>query len=287
MKVKKAVIPAAGFGTRMLPATKVIPKEMLPLIDKPGIQYIVEEAVNSGIEDILIITNRGKDAICDHFDYSPELEARLAADGHEQELEMLRRIANMANVTFLRQKELKGLGHAVWSARVFTGDEPFAVMLGDDVMCGDVPVLKQLMDVSCEYECSSVAVKYVSNEDIGKYCSLGVTPVTERIMDVHALVEKPKPENILSNYAILGRYLLTRGIYDILENQTPGYGGEIQLTDGLNTLCNRERLLAVDFEGIRYDTGNLKGYLEATIQLGINHSEVGAWFREYIKKLEL
>ena len=287
MKIKKAVIPAAGFGTRMLPATKVIPKEMLPLIDKPGIQYIVEEAVNSGIEDILIITSRGKDTICDHFDYSPELEARLEADGRGDELEMLHNIANMANVTFLRQKELKGLGHAVWCARVFTGDEPFAVMLGDDVMCGDVPVLKQLIDVSCEYECSSVAVNQVSREDIGKYCSLGVTPVTERVMDVHKLVEKPKPENILSNYAILGRYLLTRGIYDILENQKPGYGGEIQLTDGLNTLCNRERLLAVDFEGVRYDTGNLKGYLEATIQLGINHPQVGARLREYIKKLEL
>jgi len=287
MNVKKAVIPAAGFGTRMLPATKVIPKEMLPLIDKPGIQYIVEEAVASGIEDILIITSRGKSTICDHFDYSPELEAKLEGEGRANELETLRSIANMANITFLRQKEMKGLGHAVWCARVFTGDDPFAVLLGDDVMCAETPVLKQLIDVSCEYECSSVAVNQVSREDIGKYCSLGVTPISERIMDVHKLVEKPKPENILSNYAILGRYLLTKGIYDILENQTPGYGGEIQLTDGLNTLCSKERLLAVDFDGVRYDTGNLKGYLEATVKLGIEHPIIGEWFRNFIKNIEL
>ncbi len=286
MKVKKAIIPAAGFGTRMLPATKVIPKEMLPLIEKPGIQYIVEEAVASGIEDILIITSRGKSTICDHFDYSPELEKKLEADGRFDELEMLHSIANMANITFLRQKEMKGLGHAVWCARVFTGDDPFGVMLGDDVMCGEKPVLKQLIDVSCEHGCSSVAVNKVADEDIGKYCSLGVNPVSDRVMEVNKLVEKPRPEQVLSNFAILGRYLLTCGIYDILENQAPGYGGEIQLTDGLNGLCSRERLLAVDFEGVRYDTGNLKGYLEAIIQMGICHEEIGPWFREYIKSLK-
>ena len=287
MKIKKAVIPAAGFGTRMLPATKVVPKEMLPLIDKPGIQYIVEEAVSSGIEDILIITSRGKSIICDHFDYSPELEAKLEAGGRYDELQALRDIAHMANITFLRQKTLNGLGHAVWCAKPFTGAEPFAVLLGDDVMCAQKPVLRQLMDVSEQYGCSSVAVKRVADEDIGKYCSLDVSAVSDRVMDVHRLVEKPKKEEIMSNYAILGRYLLSADIHSILENQTPGYGGEIQLTDALNTLCTRERLLAVDFEGVRYDTGNLRGYLEAIIRLGIDHAEVGEWLRNYIKNLEI
>lgn len=287
MKVKKAIIPAAGFGTRMLPATKVIPKEMLPLIDKPGIQYIVEEAVASGIEDILIITSRGKSTICDHFDYSPELEAKLEREGRGEELSSLRRIAHLANITFLRQKSLNGLGHAVWCARVFTGDDPFAVLLGDDVMCAEKPVLRQLIDVSEEYGCSSVAVHQVDPENIGKYCSLDVTPVKERVMEVHKLIEKPKPEQVMSNYAILGRYLLTPGIYPLLESLSPGYGGEIQLTDGLNALCERERILAVDFEGVRYDTGNLKGYLDAIVQLGVRHSEIGEWFRDYLGKLDL
>ena len=287
MKVKKAIIPAAGFGTRMLPATKVIPKEMLPLIDKPGIQYIVEEAVASGIEDILIITSRGKSTICDHFDYSPELEAKLEADGRGAELAQLRAIAHLANITFIRQKSLKGLGHAVWCARSFTGNDPFAVLLGDDVMRSDTPVLKQLIDVSEHYGCSSVSVHQVGSDAIHKYCSLDVTPLSDRVFDVHRLIEKPKPEQVMSNYAILGRYLLTGGIFPILESLSPGYGGEIQLTDGLNALCQRERILAVDFEGTRFDTGNLQGYLEAIVQLGICHDQVGEWFREYLKKLNL
>lgn len=285
MNVKKAIIPAAGFGTRMLPATKAIPKEMLPLVDKPSIQYIVEEAVSSGIEDILIITSRGKSAICDHFDYSPELSDKLRASGRIEDANTLDAIADMANITFLRQKTLNGLGHAVWCARYFTGNDPFGVLLGDDVMHAKKPVLRQLIEASEQFGCSSVSVNYVDNENIHKYCSLDVTPVCDRIFDVHKLVEKPTPEQVMSNYAILGRYLLTPAIYPILESQSPGFGGEIQLTDGLNTLCQKERMLAVDFEGTRYDTGNLRGYLQAIVELARIHSEVGEWFTSYLKNL--
>lgn len=285
MNVKKAIIPAAGFGTRMLPATKAIPKEMLPLVDKPSIQYIVEEAVASGIEDILIITSRGKSTICDHFDYSPELSDKLRSSGREEDAETLDAIADMANITFLRQKTLNGLGHAVWCARYFTGNDAFGVLLGDDVMHAKKPVLRQLIEASQQFACSSVSVNYVENENIHKYCSLDVSPVSDRIFDVHRLVEKPTPEQVMSNYAILGRYLLTPAIYPILEAQSPGYGGEIQLTDGLNTLCQKERMLAVDFEGTRYDTGNLRGYLQAVVELGRMHPEVGTWFSNYLKNL--
>ncbi|NLG53769.1 MAG: UTP--glucose-1-phosphate uridylyltransferase GalU [Clostridiales bacterium] len=287
MKVKKAVIPVAGLGTRMLPATKVVPKEMLPLIDKPGIQYIVEEAVASGIEDILMITSRGKWTIEDHFDYAPEIEEKLKAAGKEDELAMIRSLANIANITFVRQKELKGLGHAIWCARRFTGDEPFAVLLGDDVMCAEIPVLKQLIDASDKFGASAVGVQYVGNEDIGKYCSLDVENIENNLYLVKSLIEKPEPEQVMSNFAILGRYVLTSGIYDVLGNLPPGYGGEIQLTDGLNKLCAREKMLAVEFSGKRYDTGNIKGYLEATIQFGLMHPEAGEWLRDYLKSLKL
>lgn len=287
MKVKKAVIPAAGFGTRMLPATKVVPKEMLPLVDKPGIQYIVEEAVDAGIEDILIIVGRGKSSICDYFDYSPELERHLDSAGRETEAEMLRTIAGMANVSFVRQKELRGLGHAVSCAKSFTGDEPFAVLLGDDVMVGQPPVIRQLIDVSERYGCATVGVASVPSEQIGKYCSLDVSPLEERVFSVRGLIEKPRPQEILSNYAILGRYLLTPEIYPILQEIPTGYGGEIQLTDALNVFCQRSQLLAVEFCGTRYDTGNLEGYLRATVELSLNHPNVGDWFRNYLKGLEL
>ncbi|MBE6965670.1 MAG: UTP--glucose-1-phosphate uridylyltransferase GalU [Ruminococcaceae bacterium] len=287
MKVKKAVIPAAGFGTRMLPAAKSVPKEMICIAGKPAIHYIVKEAVDSGIEDILIITSRGKSAIEDYFDYSPELEYRLEKSGKTELRRELRAIADMANITFIRQKELRGLGHAVMHARGFTGDEPFAVLLGDDIMRSDVPVTKQLADNAEKYGCSCVGVKYVETSEISKYCTLGVKPVEERLFDVNQLIEKPTPDKLLSNYAILGRYVLTSGIYELLEKAQPGFGGEIQLTDALNLLCRKERMLALDFEGERFDSGNICGYMEASIQLALANPEISEWLKNYMKGLSL
>jgi len=287
MKVRKAIIPAAGFGTRMLPAAKSVPKEMICIAGKPAIHYIVKEAVDAGVEEILIITSRGKSAIEDYFDYSPELEARLEKSGKTELVRELRAIADMANITFVRQKELKGLGHAVLHARNFTGDEPFAVLLGDDIMRSDVPVTKQLIDNAEKYSCSCVGVKSVELSEISKYCTLGVERVEDKLFDVKQLIEKPTPDKVLSNYAILGRYVLTSGIYDFLENAKPGFGGEIQLTDALNLLCSRERMLALDFEGERFDSGNLCGYMEASIQLALANPEISEWMKKYMKGLVL
>ncbi|MGE4485562.1 MAG: UTP--glucose-1-phosphate uridylyltransferase GalU [Oscillospiraceae bacterium] len=284
MKVRKAVIPAAGLGTRMLPATKTIPKEMLPLVDKPVIQYIIEEAVNSGIEDILIITNRGKSAMDDYFDYCPELEERLIRHGKERELGVVRRTADMANIFYVRQKETKGLGHAVWCARRFVGDEPFAVLLGDDIMMSEKPVLRQLIEAAEKYSASAVGVQSVSDERISSYSSIKAEPLEGRVMRVFDMNEKPTLQQKFSNYAILGRYVLTPGIFEELQNTAPGYGGEIQLTDGLCRLCKKEDMVAVDFEGRRYDTGNLKGYLEAIIDFSLRSEEAGAWLGEFIKE---
>jgi len=283
MKVKKAVIPAAGLGTRMLPATKTIPKEMLPLVDKPVIQYIIEEAVASGIEDILVVTNRAKSAMDDYFDYHPELEERLLASGKEQEARIVRESADLANIFYVRQKETRGLGHAVWRAKRFVGDEPFAVLLGDDVMFSEKPVLGQLIGAAEKYECSVVGTQAVSDDRISKYSSLKISALEENIYRVHDMNEKPAPEQKFSNYAILGRYVLTPDIFDILENTPPGHGGEIQLTDGLQTLCRQQMMCAVDFVGKRYDTGNLTGFLEATIDYSLRHDETGQWLREFIK----
>lgn len=284
MKVKKAVIPAAGLGTRMLPATKTIPKEMLPLVDKPVLQYIVEEAVESGIEDILIVTNRAKAAMDDYFDYYPELEHRLAGTGKENMASELRRVADMANIFYVRQRETKGLGHAIARARRFVGDEPFAVLLGDDIMMSETPVLKQLIDAAEKYSCSCVGGQAVSDEAITAYCTTDLTHVEGRVYDVHHIIEKPKPEEKLSNFAILGRYVLTPDIFDILDATPPGRNGEVQLTDGLAELCHRERMVYVDFDGRRYDTGNLTGFLEATLDFALKHSETGPWLRNYIKE---
>ncbi len=286
MKVKKAVIPAAGFGTRMLPAAKSVPKEMICIAGKPAIHYIVKEAVDSGIEDILIIVSRGKSAIEDYFDYSPELEARLLKSGKDELCAELRGIADMANITFIRQKELLGLGHAILHAKSFTGDEPFAVLLGDDIMRSKTPVTKQLVDAAEKENCSCVGVKYVPDDEISKYCTLAVNPVSEKLFDVTELREKPTKEQMLSNYAILGRYVLTSGIYPLLENATPGFGGEIQLTDSLNALCRRERMLALDFEGARFDSGNIRGYMEASIQFALDNPEVSDWLKSYMKGME-
>ena len=284
MKVRKAVIPAAGLGTRMLPATKTVPKEMLPMVDKPVVQYIIEEAVASGIEDILIVTNRAKSAMDDYFDYYPELETRLLQSGKERELVEVRRAADLANIFYVRQKETKGLGHAIWRAKRFVGDEPFAVLLGDDIMRSQTPVIGQLIAGAEKYGASCVGVQQVSTEAISKYSSVKVAPLEERIFQVSDMVEKPRPEEIFSNYAILGRYVLQPAIFDILENLKPGYGGEIQLTDGLKELCKRDKMVAVDFEGKRYDTGNLKGFLEATIDFSLAHPETGEWLKGFLKE---
>jgi len=284
MKVRKAVIPAAGLGTRMLPATKTVPKEMLPIVDKPAIQYIIEEAVASGIEDILIITNRGKSAMDDYFDYSPELEAVLSKTGKLDELKAARYPAEMANIILVRQKETKGLGHAVWRAKEFVGDEPFAVLLGDDIMVGEVPVTKQLIDAAEKYKASAVGAQKVSDEALSKYCSLKIKELEDRIYRVSDVIEKPAPHQVFSNFAILGRYVLTSEIFDILENTKPGHGGEIQLTDGLGTLCKVSDMVAVDFDARRYDTGNLPGFLETTIDFALRDPSVGPWLKEFLKE---
>ena len=283
MKVRKAIIPAAGLGTRLLPNTKSIPKEMLPLVDKPVLQYIVEEAVAAGVEQILIITNRGKSPIEDYFDYSPDLEERLLKDGKEKEARTIRAVADMADVLFLRQKETKGLGHAVWRAKSFVGDEPFAVLLGDDIMLGEKPVLKQLVEATEANDCSAVAIHEVPDELIVKYSSVKMEEkLSDRVYRISDMNEKPTLEEKFSNYAILGRYVLTSGIFDILEHTAPGRNNEIQLTDGMKELLSRERMCGVDFEGRRYDTGNLKGYLEAIIDFALRNEEAGDWLREFI-----
>ena len=284
MKVRKAVIPAAGLGTRMLPATKAVPKEMLPLVDTPVLHYLVAEAVASGIEDILIITNRTKTAMEDYFDYSPEIEASLEASGKTRELELVRSSANMANIFFVRQKETKGLGHAIGKAREFVGDEPFAVLLGDDVMMAEKPVLKQMIEASEKYNASAVGTQLVGDDMISRYSSLKVSPLEDRIMKVTDMNEKPTLDEKFSNYAILGRYVLTPAVFDLIDKTPPGHGGEIQLTDALQQLCKIEDMIAVDFEGKRYDTGNIQGYLEATIDFALAHEEAGPWLREFIKE---
>ena len=285
MKVRKAIIPSAGLGTRLLPNTKSIPKEMLPLVDKPVIQYIVEEAVSAGIEEILIITNRGKSPIEDYFDYSPDLEERLIKDGKKDEADTVRAVADMADVFFLRQKETKGLGHAIWRAKTFVGNEPFAILLGDDIMLSEKPVLKQLVEAAEEHSCSAIAVREVPDELIVKYSSVKLEEqLSERVFRIGDMNEKPTLEEKFSNYAILGRYVLTPAIFDILAHTAPGRNNEIQLTDGMKELCRIEPMCAVDFEGRRYDTGNLKGYLEAIIDFALKNEEAGDWLRDFIKE---
>ena len=236
MKVRKAVIPAAGLGTRMLPVTKTVPQELLPRLERPVMQYIVEEAVSAGIEDILIITNRGKDVMEDYFDYAPELEDKLRRAGKDDLIELVHKPANLANIFFVRQKQTLGLGHAIYQARRFVGNEPFAVLLGDDIIRAKDPVIGQLIRAAEKYEASAIGVQQVSDEAISRYSSVAVSELEERVFSVSDLNEKPSPEEKFSNYAILGRYVLTPEIFDILETQAPGYGGEIQLTDGLETL---------------------------------------------------
>ena len=284
-KVRKAVIPAAGLGTRVLPITKVMPKEMLPIVDKPAIQYIVEEAVKSGIEDILIITNRGKGLIEDHFDHAPELEQRLEATGKRDMLREIQSISHLANICFIRQKETRGLGHAVGCARSFVGDEPFAVLYGDDVILGEDPVCGQLCRAYEEYGRGVVGMKAVTAEQIQKYSSLAVSPLRDNLYKVTDMVEKPSPDRILSLYSILGRCILPPEIFDILEHTAPGAGGEIQLTDAMTALARRDGMIGVDFVGTRYDMGNKLGILQATCEMALQHPEVKDEFRNYLKNL--
>ena len=254
-------------------------------MDKPVIQYIVEEAVSAGIEEILIITNRGKSPIEDYFDYSPDLEERLIRDGKQDEANTVRAVADMADVFFLRQKETKGLGHAIWRAKSFVGDEPFAILLGDDIMLSEKPVLKQLVEAAEENSCSAIAVREVPDELIVKYSSVKLEEkLSDRVFRIGDMNEKPTLEEKFSNYAILGRYVLTPAIFDILAHTAPGRNNEIQLTDGMKELCHIEPMCAVDFEGRRYDTGNLKGYLEAIIDFALKNEEAGDWLRDFIRE---
>ena len=285
-KVRKAVIPAAGLGTRVLPATKVMPKEMLPIVDKPAIQYIVEEAAASGIEDILIITNRGKGLLEDHFDRAPELERRLAGDpAKEAILNQVVGISKLANIFYVRQKETKGLGHAIGCAREFVGDEPFAVLYGDDVILGEDPACGQLMRAYEQFGSGVVGVKEVSREAIRKYSSLKVEHIQDNYFRCTDMVEKPQPGQEFSLYSILGRCVLPPEIFDILDNTPPGAGGEIQLTDAMATLARRDGMTAVDFTGTRYDMGNKLGIMQASVEVDLRHPEIGEDFRAYLKEL--
>lgn len=286
-KITKAVIPAAGLGTRVLPATKSMPKEMLPIVDKPAIQYIVEEAVRSGITDILIITNRGKGLIEDHFDRVPELEAKLQGGGPAKEkiLKEVVDISHLANFYFVRQKETRGLGHAVNRARSFVGNDPFAVLYGDDVIIGEDPACGQLIRAYEEYGKGVLGVKKVSPEAIHKYSSLKVEPLHDNLYNCTDMVEKPTPDKVLSLFSILGRCVLPPEIFDILDQTPPGVGGEIQLTDAMRTLARSQGMIAVEFTGKRYDMGNKLGILQAQVEVALNHPEVGKDFREYLKEL--
>ena len=284
--VKKAVIPAAGLGTRVLPASKACPKEMLNIVDKPAIQYIVEEAVRAGITDILIITNRGKGIIEDHFDHAVELEAALKAKGGREDiLKELSDIASMANIFFLRQKVTKGLGHAVLQARSFIGNDPFAVLYGDDVIIGEDPAIAQLCRAYEKYGKGVVGVNKVSPEAIGKYSSLKVDPLEDRIFKVTDMVEKPTPDKVLSLYSILGRCVLEPEIFDILERTPLGAGGELQLTDAMKTTAREKSMIAVEFTGKRYDMGNKLGIMQAGCEVALNHPEIGEDFKAYLKEL--
>lgn len=285
-KVTKAVIPAAGLGTRVLPATKAMPKEMLTIVDKPAIQYIVEEAVESGITDILIITNRGKGIIEDHFDRSPELEEKLLSTGKNAIYDEVVNISKLANIYFVRQKETKGLGHAVNCARSFVGDEPFAVMYGDDVIIGEDPACKQLIRAYEETGLGVLGIKSVPEKDIYKYSSLKVENIHDNIFKCTDMIEKPDtPDKVMSLYSILGRCVLTPDIFDILDNTAPGSGGEIQLTDAMCTLARTKGMMGVDFTGKRYDMGNKLGIMQAAVEVALKHKEIGNSFKTYLKEI--
>ena len=285
-KITKAIIPAAGFGTRFLPATKSQPKEMLPVVDKPTIQYIVEEAVESGIEDILIVIGRYKSVIEDHFDRSVELEMELEKKGKYDMLEQIQDIASMANIQFVRQKTALGLGHAVYCAKNFIGNEPFAVMLGDDIVDSpEYPCLKQMMDLYEREQSSILGVKEVALQDIHKYGVVDGDKIAEGLYTVRSLVEKPKAEAAPSNVAIMGRYIITPAIFDILEKTAPGAGNEIQLTDALKILATKEKMLAYAFKGRRHDVGDKLGFLQATVEFALQRDDLRDSFLGYLEQI--
>ena len=290
MKVRKAVFPAAGLGTRFLPATKAQPKEMLPLVDKPIIQYGVEEALSAGCDQIIIITGRGKQAIEDHFDVSYELEKMLEDKKKTELLQIVRQISDMIHVAYVRQKEALGLGHAVMMARELVGHEPFAVFLADDVVDAPVPCLKQMMNVFEEKQCSVIATQKIAGKAISAYGVLDVTPVdgyNGRLFEIKNMVEKPKFEEAPSDLAIIGRYILTPTVFQTLSETPLGTGGELQLTDGMRILLKKEKMYAYVYEGRRHDTGDKLGFLKATVEFALKREDLGDPFREYLKGLKL
>lgn len=284
MKVRKAVIPAAGLGTRFLPATKSIPKEMIPIIDKPMIQYIVEECVNAGIEDIILITARGKDSIADHFDHSFEVEETLRRQKKEELLEATERVSKMANIITVRQKNPMGLGHAVLAARQIVGDEPFAVLLGDDLIVSEVPCIKQCIDAFEERETSVIGVMKVPKKEVSKYGIIGCEKINEKLFKVNEMVEKPTPEQAPSQLACPGRYVLIPEIFQYIAETKPGRGGEIQLTDALARLAVEEGLLAYLFDGRRYDTGDKLGFIEATVAFALKRPDLADGVRKILSE---
>ena len=291
-KVRKAVFPAAGLGTRFLPATKAQPKEMLPLVDKPIIQYVVEEALQSGIENIILITGRGKNAIEDHFDVSYELEKILEERGRHDLLETVRQVSDLVHVCYVRQKEALGLGHAILAARDLIGDEPFAVLLGDDIIDAPTPCLRQMLDVYNQFPASIVAIQEVPRETVSSYGIISGRPVghkgqNDRLYKLTDLVEKPDPDVAPSNLAIIGRYILEPEIFDLLERTEAGAGGEIQLTDGLRALLRHKPIYGFRFEGKRYDAGDKLGFLIATVEFALQRPDLGDSFRQYLKNLRL
>ncbi|OOB77648.1 MAG: UTP--glucose-1-phosphate uridylyltransferase [Epulopiscium sp. Nuni2H_MBin001] len=284
-KIKKAIIPAAGLGTRFLPATKAQPKEMLPIVDKPTIQYIVEEAVASGIEDIVIVTGRTKKSIEDHFDKSAELERELELHGKEDLLKLTRDVSDIANLYYIRQKEPRGLGHAIYTAKTFIGNEPFAILLGDDVIASEKPVLRQMIECYDTYNKSVLGVQTVPMEDVPKYGMVVGSKVENRVYKMDDIIEKPPLECVTSNIAALGRYILTPQIFDFLATQEAGAGGEIQLTDAIRKLAKVEQVYAYDFDGRRYDVGSKIGFLEATVEFALDREDLQEEFAEYLKKV--
>ena len=286
MNVRKAIIPAAGLGTRFLPATKAQPKEMLPIVDKPTIQYIIEEAVEAGIQDIIVVTGRNKRSIEDHFDRSIELELELEKSGKQEMLDMVREISDMANIHYIRQKEPRGLGHAILAAQHFIGDEPFAVLLGDDVVVSKQPCLGQMLDVFKEYQTSILGVQTVAHEVVDKYGIIAGKQGDERVYKVNDMVEKPAPEEAPSNVAVLGRYIITPEIFRFLETQDAGKGGEIQLTDALKRLAKEQAMYAYDFKGHRYDVGSKVGFIQANIEFALRREELRAEMEEYLQNLQ-
>ena len=287
MRIRKAVLPAAGLGTRFLPATKAQPKEMLPIVDKPTIQYVVEEAAASGIEHIIIVTGRGKNAIEDHFDRSLELQIALERKGNDGQLKEIQRISELASFCYVRQKEPLGLGHAILVTRALVGNEPFAVLLGDDIIDAEVPCLSQMISVFDKYRSSIIAVQQVPREETSSYGIIDHKPVEDSVYRIEDLVEKPTPDTAPSDLAIIGRYILTPEIFDALEQTLPDEGGEIQLTNGLRMLLRTQAIYGLAFRGRRYDAGSKLGFLKATVQFALKRPDLAPGFRSYLKTLDL